>query len=39
VIRGSSWRQSGVTDLRLAARDFGAATRTDLGFRLARYAE
>ncbi|MEQ1581405.1 MAG: PEGA domain-containing protein [Steroidobacteraceae bacterium] len=39
VIRGSSWRQSGVTDLRLTARDFGAATRTDLGFRLARYAE
>jgi len=39
VIRGSSWRQSGVTDLRLAARDFGAQTRTDLGFRLARYAE
>jgi formylglycine-generating enzyme required for sulfatase activity len=39
VIRGSSWRQSGVTDLRLTARDFGAVTRTDLGFRLARYAE
>lgn len=39
VIRGSSWRQSGVTDLRLTARDFGSATRTDLGFRLARYAE
>jgi formylglycine-generating enzyme required for sulfatase activity len=39
VVRGSSWRQSGVTDLRLAARDFGAQARTDLGFRLARYAE
>ncbi len=39
VIRGSSWRQSGVTDLRLTARDFGTNTRTDLGFRLARYAE
>lgn len=39
VIRGSSWRQSGVTDLRFAARDFGSNTRTDLGFRIARYAE
>ncbi len=39
VIRGSSWHQSGVTDLRLTARDFGSNTRTDLGFRLARYAE
>ena len=39
VIRGSSWRQSGVTDLRLTSRDFGSGTRTDVGFRLARYAE
>jgi formylglycine-generating enzyme required for sulfatase activity len=39
VIRGSSWRQSGITDLRLSARDFGDAGRLDVGFRIARYAE
>jgi formylglycine-generating enzyme required for sulfatase activity len=39
VIRGSSWKHSGVTDLRLAARDFGDGARNDLGFRIARYAE
>jgi formylglycine-generating enzyme required for sulfatase activity len=39
VIRGSSWKQSGVTDLRLSARDFGDGARNDVGFRLARYAE
>jgi formylglycine-generating enzyme required for sulfatase activity len=39
VIRGSSWKQSGITDLRLSARDFGAGARNDVGFRLARYVE
>jgi formylglycine-generating enzyme required for sulfatase activity len=39
VIRGASWKQSGVTDLRLSARDFGDGARNDVGFRLARYAE
>ena len=39
VIRGSSWKQSSVTDLRLSARDFGAAARNDVGFRIARYAQ
>jgi formylglycine-generating enzyme required for sulfatase activity len=39
VIRGSSWKQSGVTDLRLSARDFGDSQRNDVGFRVARYAE
>lgn len=39
VIRGSSWKQSGVTDLRLSARDFGETQRNDVGFRIARYAE
>ncbi|MDY6944802.1 MAG: PEGA domain-containing protein [Pseudomonadota bacterium] len=39
VIRGSSWKQSSVTDLRLSARDFGESQRNDLGFRVARYAE
>ncbi|AMN45672.1 hypothetical protein ACG33_00830 [Steroidobacter denitrificans] len=39
VIRGSSWRHSSVTDLRLSARDFGDAARNDIGFRIARYAQ
>jgi formylglycine-generating enzyme required for sulfatase activity len=39
VIRGASWKQSGVTDLRLSARDFGEGARNDVGFRVARYAE
>jgi formylglycine-generating enzyme required for sulfatase activity len=39
VIRGSSWRHSSVTDLRLSARDFGDGPRNDVGFRIARYAE
>lgn len=38
-VRGSSWRQSSVTDLRLAARDFGDNARNDVGFRVARYVE
>jgi len=36
VIRGSSWRQSGISELRFAARDFGDQGRLDVGFRLAR---
>jgi formylglycine-generating enzyme required for sulfatase activity len=39
VIRDSSWRQSGVTELRLAYRDYGDGRRNDLGFRIARYAQ
>jgi formylglycine-generating enzyme required for sulfatase activity len=39
VIRGSSWKNSSVTDMRLSARDFGDNARNDLGFRIARYAE
>jgi len=39
VIRGSSWKQASVTDLRLSARDFGDAVRNDVGFRVARYAQ
>lgn len=39
VIRGSSWRHSSATDLRLSARDYGNAARDDLGFRIARYVE
>ncbi len=39
VIRGSSWRHAGVTELRLSYRDFGTNPRTDVGFRLARNVE
>jgi formylglycine-generating enzyme required for sulfatase activity len=36
VIRGSSWRHSGVTELRLSYRDYGNSGRVDVGFRIAR---
>jgi formylglycine-generating enzyme required for sulfatase activity len=39
VIRGSSWRNATVTQLRAASREYGEGRRDDLGFRLARYAE
>lgn len=39
VIRGASWMRGTVTDLRLAYRDYGTEGRTDVGFRLARFAE
>ena len=39
VIRGASWAQSKISDLRLSYRDYGQAGRDDVGFRLARYAE
>lgn len=39
VIRGSSWRHAGVTELRLSYRDFGTEPRADVGFRLARNVE
>jgi formylglycine-generating enzyme required for sulfatase activity len=39
VIRGSSWKSSAVTELRLAHRDYGDGKRNDLGFRIARYAQ
>jgi formylglycine-generating enzyme required for sulfatase activity len=38
-IRGSSWKNSGVTELRLAFRDYGDNKRNDVGFRIARYAQ
>ncbi|WP_226644565.1 PEGA domain-containing protein [Microbulbifer variabilis] len=37
VIRGSSWRHSGLTELRLSYRDYGEAPRNDIGFRVARW--
>jgi len=39
VIRGSSWRHSGITELRLSYRDYSATARPDVGFRIARYAD
>ena len=39
VIRGSSWRHSGVTELRLSYRDYGNNGRVDVGFRVARTAD
>jgi formylglycine-generating enzyme required for sulfatase activity len=39
VIRGSSWMDSSVTELRLSYRDYGNGSRPDVGFRIARYAE
>ena len=39
VIRGSSWRHSGILELRLGYRDFGNSGRPDVGFRIARNVE
>ena len=36
VIRGSSWRHGGPTELRFAYRDYGSDARPDVGFRVAR---
>lgn len=39
VIRGSSWKHAGNTELRLSFRDYGSDPRTDVGFRIVRNAE
>ena len=39
VIRGAGWAHGAVTELRLSFRDYGQASRDDVGFRIARYAE
>jgi formylglycine-generating enzyme required for sulfatase activity len=39
VIRGSSWRHAGQSELRLSYRDFGAEARPDVGFRVVRFAD
>jgi formylglycine-generating enzyme required for sulfatase activity len=39
VVRGSSWRHAGQTELRLSYRDFGSDARPDVGFRVARFAD
>ena len=38
TIRGASWMDSSVSELRLSYRDYGSDPRPDLGFRIARYA-
>jgi formylglycine-generating enzyme required for sulfatase activity len=38
VIRGASWMDIAVTELRLSYRDYGISARPDLGFRIARSA-
>ncbi len=39
VIRGASWLQGSVTELRLTFRDYGSTPRPDVGFRIARNLE
>ena len=36
VIRGSSWRHAGPTELRFSYRDYGSDARSDVGYRVAR---
>ncbi len=39
VIRGSSWMDSTITELRLSFRDYGNGSRPDVGFRIARFVD
>ena len=39
VIRGASWMDTNLTELRLSYRDYGDRARPDLGFRIARSAQ
>jgi len=39
VIRGASWMDDNITELRLSYRDYGDEPRPDVGFRIARSAE
>jgi formylglycine-generating enzyme required for sulfatase activity len=39
TIRGSSWMNGTITELRLTFRDYGTDGRPDVGFRIARFAE
>jgi formylglycine-generating enzyme required for sulfatase activity len=39
VIRGASWMNGTITDLRVTFRNYGTDGRPDLGFRIARFAE
>jgi len=37
VVKGSSWMQAGISELRLSYRDYSDTQRPDLGFRVGRY--
>ena len=37
VVKGSSWKHSSISSLRLAYRDYGNTKRVDVGFRVCRY--
>jgi formylglycine-generating enzyme required for sulfatase activity len=37
VVKGSSWRQAGISELRNSFRDYSNTKRADLGFRICRY--
>lgn len=39
IIKGSSWMHGTITDLRLSYRDYGIDGRSDVGFRIAKFAE
>jgi formylglycine-generating enzyme required for sulfatase activity len=39
VLRGSSWRNASISELRFAYRDFGDRGRLDVGFRIARWVD
>ncbi len=38
VVKGAGWKDSSISDLRLSFRDYSDKNRTDLGFRICRYA-
>jgi formylglycine-generating enzyme required for sulfatase activity len=39
VVRGSSWRDASITELRFSYRRYSREAANDIGFRIARYAE
>ncbi len=39
VIKGSSWKQAGISELRNSYRDYSDTKRADLGFRICRYVK
>jgi formylglycine-generating enzyme required for sulfatase activity len=39
VVRGSSWRDASITELRFSYRRYSRAAANDIGFRIARYAK
>jgi formylglycine-generating enzyme required for sulfatase activity len=39
VVRGSSWRNASITELRFSYRRYSREPANDIGFRIARYAK